>query len=278
MKLAEGLARSRIDHPKGRVDEVAVLGVLEAQHRAVGRESGPVEPGSFGSPQPRGLLGSIELLRRFVPHGGVDGESISVAHSHRIEARRLGKALVPPRREEIEERAALPAVEWLVEPASGLVAGLVLEPQDPVPVDRGSAGDHPNGVIGDPAPRAGGAVPRMDLPHPTLRRGEHEPVGKLRRPIREREVGRPEPPLPRGPIVEGHGRRSVPTPRPGEDVSVNVVSRGEVAEDLVHPGQALQRLLDIVPEADPEPLAQSEHVARDQQHGLLLADQVDQLR
>src|SRR6266498_3977582 len=52
----------------------------------------------------------------------------------------------------------------------------------------------------------------------------------------------------------------------------------KVAEDLVHPGQALQGLLDVVPEADPEPLAQPEHVAWDQQHRLLLADQVDQLR
>jgi hypothetical protein len=60
--LADRCARSRVDHPEGRVDEVAVLRVPETEQGAVGRKASAEESALVPAADADGFPGSAELV------------------------------------------------------------------------------------------------------------------------------------------------------------------------------------------------------------------------
>jgi len=67
-------------------------------------------------------------------------------------------------RDAIEERSPLSSVEWLDHPMSGLVSGLVLEPQHAFAVERRQRLHESDGVVARPPGDARLGVEGVDLP------------------------------------------------------------------------------------------------------------------
>src|SRR5439155_2599054 len=106
------------------------------------------------------------------------------------------------------------AVERLDHPPAGLVAGLVLEPQHPLPVEGRRAVGEADRVIGDLAPHPGHTVPRVDLPDAALGGGEDESIGRDGRPLGQGDDRGSKALLPAGEVGRTdfalHGGRSLP--------------------------------------------------------------------
>ena len=166
------------------MDEIAVLGMLEAEQRPVRGERTPQEPTFVDAAQADRLRGAVDLARRGAFDGHVDGESVAVAQAGRDDARRLRQTFAPAVRNAIEKHARVAPAEGLHEPAPGLVAALVLEPDHALPVERGCAVHDTHRVIGDCA-----AARRC--PHSTRAPARHR-TGSTRRRL-DREPAAPTP-------------------------------------------------------------------------------------
>ena len=188
----------RVDDSKCGVDEVAVLAVFEAQVRAIRGQPAPNEPPPIRPADldrlgtPPYVLGWAALDR------DEDGESIPIAVPGGHHSGSLGQPTAPPVGHAGEEWTGLSPVERLNHPAARLVPGLVLEPQNGLAVERRHAVGEPDWVIGDLPAHPRRSVPRVDLPDPALRRGEHQPVGCVGRPLGQVEDGPAKPLLPPG--------------------------------------------------------------------------------
>src|SRR5882724_271821 len=112
------------------MDEVTVLGVLQAEQRAVGREPAAAKAMLVDAADANGFPRSIHLHRRASPERDVDGESVEVADSRRHDPRGLREAFAPAIGYALQERLRLPSRERLHDPAARLIAGLVFEPED----------------------------------------------------------------------------------------------------------------------------------------------------
>ena len=178
------------------MDEVAVLRVLEAEQRPVRREGAAEEAGLVRAPEAKGLGRAVELARGCAVERHVHREPVAVADAGDDDSRRLREALVPAVRDALEERSRLAARERLDEPLPGLVAGLVLEPEDALAVERRRAVEQADGVVRDLPARVVREIPRVHLPHAGLVRRVHDPVGGVRRPLREEPERRAEASLP----------------------------------------------------------------------------------
>src|SRR6476660_9907882 len=110
------------------MDQVAVLRVLEAEQRAVGRQPALAEAATVPASDVQLFVRAVELCRRVACKRDVDGEAVTVAEPERDDTRRLRQAFVPPVRNRREEGSRLAACEGLREPAAGLVSGVVCEP------------------------------------------------------------------------------------------------------------------------------------------------------
>ena len=191
------------------MDQVAVFGVLEAEERAVGRQSGAVEPPSrpvrlperdrFGA-LVHGFGGTPVLARE-------DVEAVAVADEGNSDPRALGEAFVPSMRHAFQEGRGRTAVEGLVEPPSRFVARLVLEPDDAGSIVRGCALGDADGMVRDPASLAGREVQRVNLPHDRLARSEGQPIRRSGRPFGQGHRGRSEALFPVW-LFQRHGGRA----------------------------------------------------------------------
>ena len=120
----------------------------------------------------------------------VDGEAVAVEIAAATIPGRLREPFAPPVRHALEERRRLPAVERLHEPAPGLVAGLVLEPEHPLAVERRNGVDEPDRVIGHLRRRCPSRCPRRAPARPPTRSRRRRSAGRGRRPLRqERDRG-----------------------------------------------------------------------------------------
>ena len=195
--LADRSARARVDDPERRMDEVAVLRVLEAEQGAVGRKASAKE--AILSPHTsdsEGLGGKGEPSSRFAVERYVDGESVAVADSRCHDPGRLGQPLVPAVRDAFEERLRLAPVKRLDEPASGLVTGVVLEPEDSLSIEGRGAVEKADRVIRHLAPSVRRDVPGMQLPRARLVRRVDDSVRRSRRPFGKERHRRAEALLP----------------------------------------------------------------------------------
>src|SRR3989442_4544155 len=106
------------------MDQVALLGMLQAEQRAVGRESATARAVLVDTADANGVGGSIHLRCRATPDRDVDGESVDVADSRGHDPRGLREALVPAVGYAVKEGLGLPSRERLHDPAARLVTGL----------------------------------------------------------------------------------------------------------------------------------------------------------
>ena len=111
--LPDHLARAGIDDPDGRVRDVAVLGVLEGEQRAVGRERGELARGPVRAGEPEPLGAPRDLLGGRSAERHVDREPVAVADRHGHQPRRLRHALGPPDRHALEERLLTASLQRL---------------------------------------------------------------------------------------------------------------------------------------------------------------------
>ena len=116
----------RIDDSKRRVQAVAVLGVLEREHRSVGREPAQLPTPEIRAPDADVLGAAPDLLRRLAVGRDVHREAVGVADGGGHEPRHLCETLVPAGRHPGEERHRVATGERLGVPPAGLAAGLVL--------------------------------------------------------------------------------------------------------------------------------------------------------
>src|SRR5207249_7094989 len=110
----------------------------------------------------------VDLRCRTAVERDVDGESVAVADCRRYDPGGLGKALVPAIRNTFQKRSGLASREGLHEPATGLIAGLVLEPQDPLPVESRGSIDHADDAVGHLTTLAARRLPGIQLPDARL--------------------------------------------------------------------------------------------------------------
>ena len=169
-ELSDGRPRARVDDAQRLVQQVAVLGVLDADERLVRGQPGlldaacgdarrPGEADRFGvtMEQPRGGAKARRL-------GDPDREAVHPADRRDRALPAEGEALVPARWEALE-RVGLgtahrqPTLERGAHEPARLVAGEVAEPDDTRPVSADVAAEHAHGLIGD-AP----AGPRGEIP------------------------------------------------------------------------------------------------------------------
>ena len=194
-QFADRRARARIDDAQRRVDQVAVLGVLEAEERAVRRERA-AQAAVLGGGEVHRLLRAMDLARWASVERYVDREPVAVADPDRDDPRALGQAAVPAVGNALEEGLRLTAVERLDEPAAGFVPGLVLEPQHTLAVERRGSGEDADRMIRHLAPLPGREVPCVHLPDARLVGRVHEPVGSGWRPLGQEGHRRAEALLP----------------------------------------------------------------------------------
>ena len=182
-QLADRSPGARIDDLERRMDQVAVLGVLQAQERAVGRQRSSQESGFVDAAEANGLGRAVDLARSGSVERDIHAESVWLADPRGDDARRLSQTLVPAVRDALEQPCRLSAGERLYEPASRFGAGLVLKPEDALSVERWRAVDHANLVVRDLTTRAGVPVPCVHLPPAGLIGRIHEPLGRERGPL-----------------------------------------------------------------------------------------------
>src|SRR2546421_11155734 len=103
------------------MNQVTVLGVLEAEQRTVGRKTAAREPALVDASQPNGFSGAIPRGRASAVETDVARESAAIADARGDDSRRLGEPLVPAVRNAFEECSGRPSEEGLHEPASGFV-------------------------------------------------------------------------------------------------------------------------------------------------------------
>ena len=128
---------------------VAVLGVLECEQRAVGRERSEVVAAVVGAAERDRLGAAPDLLRRLAVGRDEDREPVRVADAGGDEPWRLREPLVPAQRDAWQEGIGVAARERLGVPLAGLAAGLVLPVQDASSVERERARDHADRMVGD---------------------------------------------------------------------------------------------------------------------------------
>src|SRR5205814_6009009 len=118
------------------MNQVTVLGVLEAEQRTVGREAAARETALVDASEPNGFSGAIHLGRASTVETDVDRESVAIADAGGDDPRRLGEPFVPAVRDAFEECSSRSSEEGLHEPASGFVSGRVVEPEHAFSVER----------------------------------------------------------------------------------------------------------------------------------------------
>ena len=126
--IARGLTGSAVQDPEGLPVDVAVLGVMDADERAVGRETAAaLRP---LAPHPGGLRVPVELARGLVP----DGHEHPIVLVRREPGRDTpvdqGEAHHPSVVEASEERPGVAAFERRHHPPPALVPDLVVPPHD----------------------------------------------------------------------------------------------------------------------------------------------------
>jgi hypothetical protein len=178
------------------VHEIAVLRVLQAEEGAVRGERAAVEATTFCAAELHGLGRAVDLARCASGERDVDREAVAVADPGGDNSRRLREALAPAVWHPFQERLRLAFVEGLDEPAARLVAGLVLEPEHTFAVERRRSVGQADRVVGDLAAFARSQVPGVYLPDAGLVRRVDDAVGRGRRPLGERRLGRAEALLP----------------------------------------------------------------------------------
>ena len=87
------------------MDQVAVLGVLQAEERAVRGQRAAQEPSLVDAAEANRLGRAVDLAGRRSIERDVHGEPVAVAESGGDDARRLGEPLAPAVRDAVEERA-----------------------------------------------------------------------------------------------------------------------------------------------------------------------------
>ena len=167
------------------MDEVAALPVLQAEQRAVGGERPAEESLRLSAPEPHGAVGAVDRPCGATVDRDVDGKALAVRDPGDDDPGRLGEPLAPSVRHPVEEECRLAAVEGLHVPAAGLVATLVLEPEDPFAVERRDGIDEADRVVGHLPARAGLGVQRVNLPDAGLVRHVDGVTWSGRRPLRE---------------------------------------------------------------------------------------------
>src|SRR5439155_25024073 len=150
------------------MDQVPVLGVLQAEQRAVGRKPAAEESTLVEAADANGFGRPIDLRRRVAVERDVDCESVTVADSGRHDSGGLGETLVPAMRNTVQKRSGLPSRERLHEPAAGLIAGLVLEPQDLPAIESRRPVDHADDAVGHLTALAARRLPGIQLPDARL--------------------------------------------------------------------------------------------------------------
>jgi len=186
-----------VDHTKCGMEEIPVFSVFETEQRAVRREAPLEEAAHLHASDPERLRGDRKPSSRLVVDRDVDRESVAVADSQCDDPWCLGQALTPPMRDAFEEGLHLAPVEWLDEPASGLVAGLVFEPEDPLAVEGRRAVDQADRVIRHLAEGVRWNVPGMQLPRAGFVRRVDDGVRRLGRPLGKKRDRRAEALLPK---------------------------------------------------------------------------------
>ena len=144
----------RVDDAQRRVQHVAALAVLQTQQRSVRREAAPVEARTLRSRHPQPIGAPQRLFRRSSVDRDVDREPVAIAHRGGHDAGRLCEPFVPAERDAVQVRPGVAAGERRREPPAGLVARLVLPPQDVGAIHGDGSADDADRVIGDLAPRA----------------------------------------------------------------------------------------------------------------------------
>ena len=81
--LAHGLARARVEDAERGVDEVAVLGVLEAEQRAVRRERAPQEAVPVGASEAYRGVRAVDDLRLAAVERDVHGKAVAIGDRRR---------------------------------------------------------------------------------------------------------------------------------------------------------------------------------------------------
>src|SRR6266567_1892843 len=146
------------------MDQITVLGVLQAEQRAVGREPAAARAMLVDATDANGVGRSIHLSCSASRKRDVDGESAEVADSRRDDPGRLRETLVPACGYALQERLRLAPRERLHDPAARLIAGLVLEPEDSFRVNRQRSVDHADSAVGHLTTLARRRLPRIQLP------------------------------------------------------------------------------------------------------------------
>ena len=184
--LGDHGARSRVDHAKGRVDQVAVFGVFERQQGSVRGQRATVESSAGGAPQAHRLGAADQLLGGCSVDRGEHREPVAIADRRDDDPRGLREPLVPALGRALQEGPALATRERLDEPLPCLTAGLVLPVQDTLTVERRGTVDDAHGVIGHLPLGAGGHVPTVHLIDAALGALVDDAVGRRRRPVGHR--------------------------------------------------------------------------------------------
>ncbi len=184
------------------VHRVAVLRVLDGDQRTVVREV--ADAGRLAVPvDQRGLVtGAGEVDRRTVLVRGA-------AHHRRSAVAGQGHPCRIGRFEARYRRFVGAALEGLAAPDAELVAVLVVEPPDPLPVRGEHTVRRAVRPVRDLALLARRTVPGVQLIRPRRVRHEQGTVGCVLRPVGQGHAGRPEALLPvrcvLGPVALSHG-------------------------------------------------------------------------
>src|SRR6188508_1309379 len=127
--------------------EVSVLGVLDAKQPAVGRERATEKAPERQTAQTDVLVRTMKLVGRATVERDVQREAVRVPEPGDDDPGCLRQPVAPAVRDALEERSPLSSVEWLDHPTSGLVSGLVLEPQHAFAVERRQPLDESDRVV-----------------------------------------------------------------------------------------------------------------------------------
>ena len=90
------------------MDEIAVLGVLEAEQRAVRREGAPQEAIPVGASEAYRRVRAVDDLGLAAVERDVDREAVAIGDRRHHDPGRLRESLVPAVRHAVEERGVSP--------------------------------------------------------------------------------------------------------------------------------------------------------------------------
>ncbi len=128
-QLTDGDSGARIDDAQRRVNQVAVLGMLEAEQASVRRERSAEEATVVRACERHRFGGAVDLSRRCAVQRHMNREPVAIRDRDDDDSRRLRQPVAPAVRNALEKRLRFAAVERLHQPAARLVAGLVLKPE-----------------------------------------------------------------------------------------------------------------------------------------------------